>query len=105
MSAWLVIFCLTSVAAADECSSTCESKTDEGCDGRWKVGGKVVTCAEWTRYQIQCVLWCCNNYLSGMEWGVSQVVSMQVRSTPGARQGCHGTTVGWRGSLPGVRTV
>ena len=46
-----------------------------------------------------------NDYFSGMEFGVLQVVSMQGRSTPGARQGCHGTTVGWRGSLPGVRTA
>ena len=28
-----------------------------------------------------------------------------MRSIPGARLGCHGTTVGWRGSLPGVRTA
>ena len=28
-----------------------------------------------------------------------------MRSTPGARQGSRGTTVGWRGSLPGVRNA
>ena len=56
MSAWLVIFCLICVAAADECSKTCEKNTGEGCDGRWKVGGEVVMCAERSRYQILCAV-------------------------------------------------
>ena len=56
MSALLLIFCLICVAAAEECSKKCENNIDEGCDGRWKVGGEVVMCAERSRYQILCAV-------------------------------------------------
>ena len=51
MAAWIVIFCLVCVAAADE------GNAGAGCGGRWKVGGEVVMCAEWTRYQILCAFY------------------------------------------------
>ena len=54
MSAWILIFCLTCVSAAEECSKTCGNKTEEGCEQRWEVEGEVVMCAEWSRYQTMC---------------------------------------------------
>ena len=66
------------MAAADECTKNCENNIDEGCDGRWKVGGEVVMCAEWSRYQIMYPLLCGVAMIILFRYGVRCLTSCEL---------------------------